>query len=175
MFHWLKALIVPVAILLVCIICAQASAQTSQPASSDPKHDAHNETKLDAERGENNPTHYSQPVKISRVVRTVYICSKTGLIEREDLIERLKNTDGFSDLDLVMVEDPKRADMLIIARHIPFTFDYTMKAIDVKTTADIVSARVTVFNGYLASFALPKEFVKRMQQQRDSKVVPPKG
>lgn len=174
MFHWLKALIVPVAILLVCIICAEASAQTSQ-TTPDPKHDAHNETKLDAERGENNPTHYSQPVKIARAVRTVYVASKTGLIERDDLVERLKNTEGFTDLDLVIVEDPKRADMLIVARHIPFTFDYTMKAIDVKTTADIVSARVTVFNGYLASFALPKEFVKRMQQQRDAKVVPPKS
>ena len=175
MLHWLKWMIVPVAILLICFACAQASAQTTQPAGSDPQADARNEAKLDAERGENNPTHYSQPVKIARVVRTVYVCSKTELIERDDLVERLKNTVGFSDLDLVMVEDPNRADMLIVARHIPFTFDYTMKAIDVKTTADIVSARVTVFNGYLASWELPKEFVKRMQQQRDSKVVPPKG
>lgn len=173
--HLLKSMIVPIAILLICFACAEASAQTPQPAASDPKVDAHNEAKLDAERGENNPTHYSQPVKIARVVRTVYVCSKTGLIERDDLVERLKNTDGFNDLDLVMVEDPHKADVLIVARHIPFTFDYTMKAIDVKTTADIVSARVTVFNGYLASWELPKEFVKRMQQQRTTKVVPPKG
>jgi hypothetical protein len=165
MFHWPKTPIVPAAILLVSIA---ASAQTSQPTQSDPRTDAHNEAKLEAERAAKDPAvHYAQPNKIARVVRTVYVCSDTILIERDDLIERLRTTEGFSDLDLVLVEDSRKADLQIVAQHIPFTFDYTLKAIDNKTTATLATARVTVFNGYLASMELPKKFVSTMRDQRE--------
>jgi hypothetical protein len=137
-------------------------------AQSDPAKDAMDETKLAAERGEDNPTHYAQPTKIARVVRTVYICSQTALMRTDDFIERMKNSDGFNDLDLVLVNDPNRADVLIIAKHIPWTFDYTAYAIDRKTTVHTADARVTAFNGYLAAIELSKELVGRLRQQRNA-------
>jgi len=142
-------------------------------AQSDPARDALNEAKLSAERGADNPTHYAQPTKIARVVRTVYVCSRTVLIPTEDLVERLKNTDGFNDLDLVLVNQPDRADIVIVAAHIPWTFDYTAYAIDKKTTVHTADARVTAFNGYLAAFELSKEIVSRLKQQRTAEVKEP--
>jgi hypothetical protein len=139
-------------------------------AQSDPSKDALVEAKLAAERGENNPTHYAQPTKIARVVRTVYICSQTELIPTADLIERMKNSDGFNDLDLVLVNDPNRADVIIVAKHIPWTFDYTAYAIDKKTTVHTADARVTAFNGYLAAIEISKELVGRLRQQRNAEV-----
>ena len=167
MLHWLKRMIVPIAILLICFACAQASAQTTQPAASDPKADAQNEAKLDAERGENNPTHYAQPAKIAKVVRTVYICSQTELMPSLDFVERMKNTAGFNELDLVVVNDSSRADVVIVATHIPWTFDYTAYAIDKKTSVHAADARVTAFNGYIAAIELSKELVNRLRQQRN--------
>jgi hypothetical protein len=142
-------------------------------AQSDPEKDAYDETKLSAERGEGNPTHYAQPVKIARVVRTVYICSQTPLVASDDFTERLKNTAGFDELDLVMVENPKKADILVYVNHIPWTFDYTAYAIDNKTSVHTADARVTAFNGYLAAIELSKEVVDRLKKQREAKVHPP--
>jgi hypothetical protein len=173
MSHWFKWMIVPVAILLVCFICAQASAQSA--AQADPQADARNEAKLDAERGENNPTHYAQPAKIAKVVRTVYICSQTELMPSLDFVERMKNTAGFNDLDLVVVNDSSRADVVIVAAHIPWTFDYTAYVIDKKTSVHAADARVTAFNGYIAAIELSKELVDRLRQQRNVPVKPPKS
>jgi len=170
MFRWSQSLLVPA---VICFACAIASAQTTQPAS-DPQVDARNEAKLDAERGENNPTHYAQPAKIARVVRTVYICSKTALMPSLDFVERMKNTPGFNDLDLVVVNDSSRADVMIVATHIPWTFDYIAYAIDKKTSVHAADARVTAFNGYLAAIELSKELVSRLRQQREVPVKPPK-
>jgi hypothetical protein len=142
-------------------------------AQSDPARDAMSEAKLSAERGADNPTHYAQPTKIARVVRTVYVCSRTILIPTEDLVERLKNTAGFSDLDLVLVNQSDKADIVIVATHIPWTFDYTAYAIDKKTTVHTADARVTAFNGYLAAFELSKEIVSRLKQQRTAEVKEP--
>jgi hypothetical protein len=145
---------------------------TSIQAQSDPSKDAMDEAKLAAERGMDNPTHYAQPTKIARVVRTVYICSQTELIPTEDFIERMKNSVGFNDLDLVLVNDLNRADVIVVAKHIPWTFDYTAYAIDQKTTVHTADARVTAFNGYLAAIELSKELVGRLRQQR---IAEPKG
>ena len=145
-------------------------ASVTAAAQSDPVRDAKDETKLAAERGADNPTHYAQPTSIARVVRTVYICSQTELMPTADFVERMRNADGFNDLDLVMVNDPNKADVVIIARHIPWTFDYTAYAIDRKTTVHTADARVTAFNGYLAAIELSKELVDRLRQQRKVEV-----
>jgi hypothetical protein len=166
MSHWLKSMLLPLAIMIVGILCAHSTAQSAAQ-------DAMSETKLAEERGEFNHTHYAQPTKIARVIRTVHVCSYTSLIETDDLIERLKNTKGFQELDLVLVEDPRKADVLIVANHIPFTFDYTLKATDAKTSVNIASARATVFNGYIASVELSKELVRRLAEQRTAAVKTP--
>jgi hypothetical protein len=150
---------------VVLLFAAACVAQTIDMSSAEA--DAQNENKLEAERAVKNPgAHFSQPAKIAKIVRTVYVWSDTFLIERDDLIERLRTAEGFNDLDLVLVEDSRKADMELVAQHIPFTFDYTLKAIDIKTTATLATARVTVFNGYLASIELPKKFVTMLREQR---------
>jgi hypothetical protein len=163
----------PIVIFVALTLTATLMTTTSAAAQSDPASDAMNEAKLSAERGAENPTHYAQPTSIARVVRTVYVCSQTVLIPNEDLIERLKNTDGFNDLDLVLVSRPDKADIVIIATHIPWTFDYTAYAIDQKTTVHTADARVTAFNGYLAAVELSKEVVARLRQQRVALVKQP--
>jgi hypothetical protein len=132
------------------------------------------QVKLSAERGKDNPTHYAQPTKIAQAVRTVYVCSHTELIPTADLIERMKNSAGFNDLDLVLVNDPERADVIVVAKHIPWTFDYTAYAIDRKTTVHMADARVTAFNGYVAAIDLSKELVGRLRQQRTAEVRQPR-
>lgn len=154
--------------IVMCV--ALALTTLTGAAQTDPVREAKDETKLSAERGADNPTHYAQPTSIARVVRTVYICSQTELMPTADFVERMRNADGFNDLDLVMVNDPNKADVVIIARHIPWTFDYTAYAIDRKTTVHTADARVTAFNGYLAAIELSKELVDRLRQQRKVEV-----
>lgn len=124
------------------------------------------EAKMAQQRRDLNPSHDAKPAKITRVARPVYVITKTELIEKELFMENLKNRPEFNSLDLVMVDDPRAADVYIEVSWIPWTFDYVAKAVDKLTKVNIVSARIPAFNGWIASQDLAAELVSRWAKQR---------
>jgi hypothetical protein len=107
--------------------------------------------------------------KLANVVRTFYVDSKTSLIERDLMIENIRNVPEFAKLDLVLVEHPREADVRVVVDYVPWTFDYTFKAWDARTTAVIAAGKTTAFNGYLAAPALARGVVHRLLEARQQK------
>jgi hypothetical protein len=103
---------------------------------------------------------------LARRQRTFYVDVDTILIPRDLMINELRNQKEFASLDLLEVDRASLADVTIRVAYVPWTFDYTIVASDVKTTAILAAAKITAFNGYIAAPLLANEFVKRMKEAR---------
>jgi hypothetical protein len=113
--------------------------------------------------------HGAEPQSLANSVRTFYVESHTILIPRDHILQALRNEKDFASLDMVLTDDPKLPDVTVIVDYIPFTFDYTFKALEQKTKVVIAAGRVTEFNGYLAAPALAKKLVNQLKAFRSQK------
>jgi hypothetical protein len=113
--------------------------------------------------------HKAEPQSLANSVRTFYVQSDTILIPRDHMLQALRNEKDFASLDMVLTDDPKLSDVTVIVDYIPFTFDYTFKALEQKTKVVIAAGRVTEFNGYLAAPALAKKMVNQLKAARSQK------
>ena len=124
------------------------------------------ELHLASEASKADKVHNAETGRIAKFVRTFAVRVDTLLIEHDHMIEALRNTNDFDKIDLVMVDDPRSADVLVTVDYIPFTFDYTFKAVDQRTKVVVAAGRVTAFAGYFAAPELAQELVRRLKQAR---------
>jgi hypothetical protein len=115
--------------------------------------------------------HDVQPGKLANYDRTYAVHSATILIERDLMLEALRNQSDFANLDFVLVENRDAAEVYVEVAYVPWTFDYTFKVIDQKTSVVIGAGKVTAFNGYLAAPALAKKIATQMKKWRSQTVV----
>jgi len=106
--------------------------------------------------------HNAHTEKVSAQSRTFALRSNTVLIPDDLMLEALRNQHGFSALDLVLVDNPSVADVMIEVAYVPFTFDYTFKAWERRTSVVIASGKITAFNGYLAAPELAAKLVSQL-------------
>ncbi|MCI0351586.1 MAG: hypothetical protein L0Z53_19360, partial [Acidobacteriales bacterium] len=115
--------------------------------------------------------HSVQPGKLANYHRTYAVNSATILIERDLMLEALRNQRDFAALDFVLVENRELAEVFVEVAYVPWTFDYTFKVIDQKTSVVIGAGKVTAFNGYLAAPALAKKIAAQMKKWRSQATV----
>src|SRR5205823_1903068 len=127
--------------------------------------------RLPGEAPTQDSVHRAQTGAITKKVRTFYVESATGLIPRDDILQALRNEKDFSKLDMVLTDDAKLADVMVVVDYIPWTFDYTFKAFEQKGKVIIAAGRVTEFNGYLAAPALAKKLVNQLKPNRETQTV----
>jgi hypothetical protein len=139
--------------LLQLAIGAQASSKAPEYAS---------------QREASTNTHTVNTSQLSKAVRTFYVVSKTTLIPRDHMVQALRNTKDFEKSDLVLVENPQDAEVMVTVDFIPFTFDYTFKAVDRLTDVVLVAGRVTAFNGYIAAPELAGKIVRNLERTRST-------
>lgn len=99
--------------------------------------------------------------------KTFYVQSQTIFVNRGQLVGEVRNRDGFKDLQLVEVDNPRSAEVILTVDHIHFTFDYSYKAVDKKTSVVLAAGKVTALHGYFAAMELAHAFVNDMKKMRE--------
>jgi len=112
--------------------------------------------------------------QVARTAASLAVVSNTILIERDLMIEALKNEKDFDGLDLVIINGPERADLRLEVAYVPWTFDYTYKVLDQNTGIVVGAGKITAFNGYLAAPQLARKAVAKLKKHRAEAPVPKK-
>jgi hypothetical protein len=102
----------------------------------------------------------SDPLQILKNAKTIYIHSKTAFLTVDTLDRALALQKDWSKLGLIIVNDPRVADLFIEIDRPIFTYVHTFVISDKKTTIVLGSGKVTAFDGTIASSGLATEIVK---------------
>lgn len=102
----------------------------------------------------------SDPKRMLREARSIYIRSKTSFLTVDTLDRALALQNDWSKLGLTIVQDPRVADLLIEIDRPLFTYTHTFVIVDKRTTIVLASGKVTALDGTIASGGLAKDIVK---------------
>ena len=108
--------------------------------------------------------------QVARSAASLAVVSNTILIERDLMIEAVKNEKDFDGLDLVIINGPERADLRLEVAYVPWTFDYTYKVLDQNTGIVVGAGKITAFNGYLAAPKLAHNALDKLKKHRAATV-----
>jgi hypothetical protein len=98
--------------------------------------------------------------------KTIFIRSKTSFLTVDTLDRALIMQKDWPKLELVIVQDPRVADLLIELDRPLFTYVHTFVIVDKKTSVVLGSGKVTAFDGTIASPDLAKRIVKIFSDAR---------
>jgi hypothetical protein len=101
----------------------------------------------------------SDPQRILKDARTVFIRSKTSFLTVDTLYRALALQKDWTKLGLTIVQDKRVADLLIEIDRPLFTYIHTFVIVDKKTSIILASGKVTAFDGTIASGGLAKDIV----------------
>ncbi len=111
----------------------------------------------------------ADPAEMLRSAQTVYISSNTDFFEPVQLQNALGQRDEFVTWKMMVVDgwdSRKLADIEIEVDRPLFTYTFTYKITDQKTSVLLATGKVTAFDGNLAAPELAKEIVKRIKAVR---------
>jgi hypothetical protein len=106
------------------------------------------------------------PADVLVHARTICIETKTVFFTPETLERTLLAEKNFAQLGLVIVKDPKVADLLIQIDRPLFTHQRTYTVFDPKTTIVLLTGNVRAFDGTLASGPIAKQIVAGLVKQK---------
>jgi hypothetical protein len=98
--------------------------------------------------------------------KTVSISSKTSFLTVDTLDRALLMQKDWPKLELVIVQDPRVADLLIELDRPLFTYVHTFVIVDKRTSVVLGSGKVTAFDGTIASPDLARNIVKILYDAR---------
>lgn len=108
----------------------------------------------------------SDPKRMLKDARTVFIRSKTAFLTVDTLDRALSLQKDWSKLGLTIVQDQRVADLLIELDRPLFTYIHTFVIVDKKTSVVLGTGKVTAFDGSIASGGLAKDIVKIFSSAR---------
>jgi hypothetical protein len=126
----------------------------------------------EAERADAAAVASVRPGDVLVHARTICIETKTVFFTPETLERKLMVEKDFAQLGLVIVKDPKVADLLIQIDRPLFTHQRTYTVFDPKTTVVLLTGNVRAFDGTLASGPIAKQIVAGLLKQRAGAVKP---
>ncbi len=101
-----------------------------------------------------------KPRDLLRRAKTLYLHSKTSFLTIDTLERALLKQKEWPELGLVIVGDPKLADVVIEIDRPLFTYVHTFVMTDQKTSVILGAGKDTAFDGTIASGFLAKDIVK---------------
>jgi hypothetical protein len=104
--------------------------------------------------------------KIIKAARTLYIRSKTSFLTVDTLDRALALQKDWPKLGVVIVTDPRVADLFIEIDRPIFTYVHTFVITDKRTSIVLGAGKVTAIDGTVASGGLAKEIVKILSSAR---------
>ena len=108
----------------------------------------------------------TRPGDVLGRARTVCIETKTVFFTPETLERSLVGEKDFVRLGLVIVKDPKVADLLIQIDRPLFTHQRTYTVFDPKTTIVLLTGNVRAFDGTLASGPIARQIVAGLLKEK---------
>ena len=92
--------------------------------------------------------------------------SETVFLKPDQFENALRERKEFEALGLIIVKDPKVADLIIELGRPLFTYTFTFAASSSQTGVLLMSGKVTAFDGNFASPKIAKELLKRLGSAR---------
>jgi len=113
----------------------------------------------------------ANPQELLRAAHTLCISTKTMYFTPARLERELAQQKDFSGLGLVVVKDPRVADLLISIDRPSFTYTFTYSVTDSRTSVVLESGKVTAIDGNAASGKIAKQLVGEWLKVRKAEAV----
>jgi hypothetical protein len=114
----------------------------------------------------------TNPEEILRNAKIFHITTNSVLISEEMMENALMKMPEFKTRELAIVKDYKNADIIINVEHQLFTWDYRLTMTDRQTKIVLVSDKVTVWDGKIASKKFAKKIVSKLKELKTTKENP---
>jgi len=101
----------------------------------------------------------SNPQEILRAAKTICISTRTMYFTPARLERELVQQKDFENLGLLLVKDPRVADLLITIDRPSLTYTFTYSVVDSKTSLVLDSGKVTAIDGNAAAGKIAKQLV----------------
>ena len=102
-----------------------------------------------------------------RSARSLVIISETVFLKPHQLENELRKQPEFASMQLVIVKDPRAADIRVELDRPLFTYTFTFAVIHQETSLQLTAGKVTAFDGNFAAPKIAKELLKRMDAARN--------
>ncbi len=102
----------------------------------------------------------THPKDLLKNAKTLYLHSKTSFLTIDTIQRALLAQKGWDELGLVIVSDPKLADVIVEVDRPLFTYVHTFVLTDTKTSILLGAGKVTAFDGTIASGFIGKDIIK---------------
>jgi S1-C subfamily serine protease len=106
------------------------------------------------------------PKVMLRNFRTLYVKSKTVWLKDEVMKNALRQQPQFKDLGVVLVDDAKLADAVLVTDRVLLTWDFTYSLSHQNTSMILVTGKFTSIDGITAANTIAKDVVRRIQAER---------
>src|SRR5262249_5906443 len=106
------------------------------------------------------------PKVILRKFRTLYVTSKTVWLKDEVMKNALRQQPQFTDLGLVLVDNPKLADAILVADRVLLTWDFTYSLSHQNTSMILATGKFTSIDGMTAANVIAKDVMRRIKAER---------
>jgi len=113
-----------------------------------------------------------RPGDVLQRSRTICVETKTDFFTPETLEKSLLGEKDFAGLGLVIVKDPRVADLIIQIDRPLFTHQRTYTVFDPKTTIVLLTGNVRAFDGTLASGPIARQIIAGLLKQKSEVVRP---
>jgi S1-C subfamily serine protease len=109
----------------------------------------------------------ANPTELFKSARTICIRSKTTWFTADVLAKEIAKRAG-KDLGLLIVEDPKLADLILLVDRPIFTYDFTYTVTSPSTGIILASGKVTAVDGVRAAPGIAKKFLEQLKEAREA-------
>jgi len=108
----------------------------------------------------------ADPKQLLRSAKTAIIHTRTAFFTPETLEREFLKQDGNKGLGLVLVNDPRVADLAITIDRPLFTYTFTYAITDARTSVVLDTGKVTAIDGNSAAGKIAKELIVRLTALR---------
>jgi hypothetical protein len=116
----------------------------------------------------------ADPDELVRRARSMSIYSSTQFFDAQALENALSRDAEFQKLSVVLVRDSTAADLLLRVERPLFSFDFTYRLEDARSSVVVGTGKVIAVDGVRAAPLVAKEIVKRLRAAKASPVASPK-
>lgn len=108
----------------------------------------------------------ADPGDLLRSAKTARVQTRTSFFTPETLEREFLKQAGYKDLGLVLVQDPRLADLTITIDRPLFTYTFTYSVTDARTSVLLDTGKVTAIDGNSAAGKIAKELIARLTTLR---------
>ena len=108
----------------------------------------------------------ADPNEILRSARTIFVMSRTVYLKPDQLEHELGNLPEFRDLKLMIVKDPRAADLKVELDRPVFTYTFTWTVTSEETSILVFTGKTIAFDGNFAAPKIAKDIIRRIKAAR---------